>query len=82
MLVVKYIEWLGAFSGLAGSALLALNNANYSGYGFIVFLLSNLCWLFFGVKSKAWGLVSMQVGFTITSLLGVYNWLWAGKNIV
>ncbi|KVP75501.1 hypothetical protein WJ96_07280 [Burkholderia ubonensis] len=69
----KVIEWSGAILGLTGSLLLALN-LGISGYGFVAFLISNVCWLAFGIKSRAWGLVTMQVGFTATSLMGLYNW--------
>lgn len=70
----KFVEWSGALLGLIGSAMLALN-VSVSGFGFLAFLLSNLFWLVFGVKKKAWGLVTMQAGFTVTSLMGLYNWL-------
>lgn len=70
----KFVEWSGALLGLIGSAMLALN-VPVSGFGFLAFLLSNLFWLVFGVKKKAWGLVTMQAGFTVTSLMGLYNWL-------
>lgn len=77
--MLKIAEWGGAAFGIVGSTMLAMNSVLYSGYGFLVFLLSNLCWLFFGLKSKTWGMVAMQVGFTLTNLVGVYNWLLAGK---
>lgn len=70
----KVIEWTGATLGLTGSLLLALNT-NVSGYGFIAFLVSNVFWIAFGVRNRAWGLVTMQAGFTATSLIGLYNWL-------
>lgn len=70
---VKIVEWSGTVLGLVGSLLLALN-ITISGYGFITFLASNVCWLFFGIRNRAWGLVTMQAGFAVTSLLGIYNW--------
>lgn len=72
--MLKLVEWVGASMGLIGAALLSLNNG-LSGYGFVAFLLSNACWLWFGWKTKTWGLVSMQIGFTTTSLMGIYTWL-------
>ncbi len=70
----KTVEWLGAILGLVGSALLA-SNTTLSGYGFLFFLISNAFWLWFGLKKRAWGLVTMQTGFTATSLLGIYRWV-------
>lgn len=69
-----WVEWGGAVAGLVGSALVASNSA-YSAYGFPLFLVSNMLWLAFGLKARAWGMVCMQTGFTFTSLLGMYRWL-------
>ena len=67
------VEWLACFAGLIGAALLAMNN-RYSKWGFVAFLVSNLFWIVFGIHSEAWGLVTMQIGFTITSVLGILFW--------
>ena len=69
----RWAEWLGALTGLTGSALLSLND-DWSRWGFVVYLVSNLCWFVFGIRNRAWGLVLMQVGFTMTSLNGVVRW--------
>lgn len=71
---LKNIEWLGSLTGLIGAALLALNSA-ISGYGFVAFLLSNLCWIAFGIRTRSRPMIAMQVGFTATSVLGMYRWL-------
>ena len=66
----KLTAWLGMFTGLLGSALVA------SGVmlpGFLAFLASNVAWTAHGVLTRNWPLLIMQAGFTATSLLGVYN---------
>ena len=68
------LEWAGCAFGLLGSLLLALNSA-ISGYGFIAFLLSNTCWILFAKRIKSKGLLLMQIGFTLTSVFGIYRWL-------
>lgn len=70
----KVIEWIGSVLGLIGAILLATNSA-VSGYGFVAFLASNVCWIYFGYKTRAHGLLTMQAGFTVTSLVGVWQWL-------
>ncbi len=72
--MIETIEWVGCFTGLCGASLLSLNN-RYSGWGFVLFLLSNVAWIAFGLMSHANGMVVMQVGFTATSLMGVWRWL-------
>ncbi|WP_341744713.1 nicotinamide mononucleotide transporter [Azonexus hydrophilus] len=71
---LKAIEWVGSITGLVGAGLLATNSP-LSGYGFVAFLASNLCWFIFGYKTRAYGLLVMQVGFTLTSILGIWRWL-------
>lgn len=67
------VGWFGSFTALAGSLLLALNTA-YSGYGFVAFLVSNFAWIYHGTKTRTWPLVVMQIGFTVTSVIGLRNW--------
>lgn len=71
--MTSMLEWLGCLTGLSGALLLALNS-RYSGYGFVAFLVSNVCWIGYGALSGSWGMVVMQLGFTATSVLGLYRW--------
>jgi len=71
--MVGYMEWIGCGFGALGALLLALNRS-YSGWGFVAFLASNMCWIAFGVATGALGLVAMQVVMTATSVLGIYRW--------
>ncbi|OAH97331.1 hypothetical protein A1353_23175 [Methylomonas methanica] len=71
--LVAVVGWIGSALGLAGSLVLALNTS-YSGYGFLAYLGSNFA-LYHGVKTRTWALVVMQIGFTVTSVLGLRNWV-------
>lgn len=75
--MIEILEWAGCLTGLCGAALLALNN-RYSGWGFVLFLVSNIAWIVFGLSTHATGMVVMQIGFTATSLIGVWKWLIVG----
>lgn len=68
------LEWFGSVTGLFGSALLAAK-VTVSGYGFMAFLVSNVFWIIFAVRARLWGMLLMQVGFSITSVIGVWRWL-------
>jgi len=35
----------------------------------------NVAWIIFGLLSHAIGMVVMQIGFTATSLIGIWKWL-------
>lgn len=76
---IGLIEWAGAVFGVLGAGLLALN-MRHSGWGFVAFLVSNVCWIGYGVLTGAQGLVVMQIVFMITSILGIWRWLIAGAR--
>ena len=74
MIEAGLFEWAGAIGGAAGALLLACNN-RHSGYGFVLFLASNLAWIIYGLMTHTYGIVLMQIVCTGTSLLGVWRWL-------
>jgi hypothetical protein len=68
------IEIAAAAFGLAGAFLLA-SRGTYAAWGWIAFLASNVGWLAFAWIRRHWFLLAQQVGFTATSLLGIWRWL-------
>jgi hypothetical protein len=74
MLLQQWLQWLGCGTALSGAALLALN-CRLSGYGFVLFLISNGFGLAFSWLTKAPEMVVTLLGFTVTSLIGIWAWL-------
>jgi hypothetical protein len=70
---VNWVEAGGASFGLLGTWLLAENNA-WSRWGFVVYLLSNVAWLWFAALHRHWFLLLQYAGFTILSLRGMWRW--------
>lgn len=68
------LQWLGCVTAAFGSLLLALQTKR-SGYGWIAFLISNLFWIAYGLLTGAPGLVTQQIIFTCTSMVGIWRWL-------
>jgi hypothetical protein len=66
-------EWLGCITGVIGSALLAANTT-VSRWGFVWYLASNFAWIAFALMTAAWGLLTMQIVFTVVSFIGVLRW--------
>lgn len=67
-------ETLGAVLGAAGALLLAFRGER-AGWGFVLFLASNILWLAFAAHARHWWLFTQQVFFTFTSLVGIWLWL-------
>lgn len=70
-----YLEWIGCGFGVLGALLLAAN-MRLSGWGFVAFLVSNICWIGYGLLQGKPSLVYMQAAMSFTSVLGVYRWLY------
>jgi hypothetical protein len=68
------IELAAATFGLLGTILLA-GNGKRAGWGFVAFLASNAGWLAFSYAGGHWSLFAQQIGFTVTSLFGIWRWL-------
>lgn len=73
-MIFDIFQWAGCVTGVAGSLLLALN-VRQSGWGFVLFLVSNIFWILYGIETHALGLIVGQVFFTATSGVGIYRWL-------
>lgn len=65
-------DHIGSATALAGAALLA-SNFDFAQLGWLLFLASNVAWIVYGLKTHQRPLVVMQLGFTGTSFLGIFN---------
>lgn len=70
----RVVEWIGSITGLLGSWLIA-TNTDVSGWAFPAWLISNACWIAFSIRTKNHPMLLMQIGYTASSILGVYRWL-------
>lgn len=68
------LEVFSATTGLGGALLLAMKN-RYAAWTWPVWLLSNLGWIAFGLLHQHMGLVAQNLGFVITSCIGVWVWI-------
>ena len=72
--MILILEWSGCITGVLGALLLALNN-RWSGYGFVMFGLSNLLWMAYALSVGANGLLTMQIVYGVTSVIGIWQWV-------
>ena len=66
------LEWSGCALAMSGSFLVALHN-RASRWGWIAYICSNLVWSAFALTTGTYGLFVQQLGFTATSLYGLYR---------
>ncbi len=71
---MQHVEMLSAALGMLGSLLLA-TKSRYAGLAFVAWFVSNIGWLIFGARNDHTYFFAQQIGFTVTSLLGIWNWL-------
>lgn len=67
-------ETWGAVTGVLGALFLALSTS-FSRYGWLLFLSSNIAWIAFAVRGGYRKLLVQQLAFTLTSLVGIWNFL-------
>ena len=68
------IGWFAALTAMTGSGLLALRSHRWSKWGFVAFLVSNLLWITWAIYAGATHLLVQNLGFTVTSVVGIVNW--------
>lgn len=67
-------EIFGAIFGVLGSLLLALQ-VRASGFGFLCYAFSNVCWIAFGIAGQHWGVLGMNCVFLLLSCVGFARWM-------
>jgi hypothetical protein len=68
------VEAFGAIFGVLGTLLLA-TRTRWAGFGWLAFLASNACWLWFAIAHRFDFMFWQQTAFTASSLVGAWVWL-------
>lgn len=75
----QLVQILGFLAGAGGA--IALGQPVPPGWGFGLFLISNLCWLAYARRTTQGWLQAQQWVFLVTSLIGLWNW-WLGPLVL
>jgi len=68
------VELFASTCGLIGSLLLAMKG-RIAPWGWVFFALSNIGWITFSYGYSHWFFLVQQIGFSITSAIGIWKWL-------
>ncbi len=66
-------DWLAVVTGITGAWLVTSRDARRRYWGFVGFLLSNLCWVLWGSLTSTWSVTTVQTVFLLSSLHGMRN---------
>jgi nicotinamide riboside transporter PnuC len=72
--MVNKIEWLACVTGIIGAFTVA-SNTQYSGFGFIPFLIGALAYIYVAVRIQNVKLFLLNVVFACANLVGIFRWL-------
>lgn len=72
------LQWAGAATGALGALWLALK-VDSSRWGFVCYLLSNVCWVIYALQSAQWPLLLMNAVFTVITMVGLIRWFVPGS---
>ena len=67
------LEWTGAIFALTGSFLMASHKAKPT-YCWALWLLSNICYIFYFIEHEQTGLLLMNIGGFCINIFGMYQW--------
>jgi hypothetical protein len=70
--ILTLCEWAGTSLGLVGAVLLA-THTRWSRFGWLAFLAANIAVAIFALGIGHHGLFVQQIGFSATSLLGIWR---------
>ncbi|WP_174236623.1 hypothetical protein ACLN6N_07685 [Sphingomonas carotinifaciens] len=71
------LKWAAALSGILAAFMVSLDfGRRVTGWGFVIFTASSICWISGAILSQDWALGTQNVVLFGINLLGVYRYLW------
>lgn len=74
MFSATFFEWVGTGAGILGAAMIS-SKTRLSPFGWIAFILSSSNLAVYAWMSGAFGLLTLEVVFLMTNLVGLWRWL-------
>lgn len=69
--LLDLVQWPAMVASLAAAWLVASTAERRRSLGFWIFLASNVMWIVWGVYTKSWALVALQLGLAAMNIRGV-----------
>ncbi|KWT97002.1 MULTISPECIES: hypothetical protein [unclassified Variovorax] len=68
---LDWIQWPAFAASVAAAYLVASNTRTRRNAGFWIFLVSNVLWIAWGIPSRAWALIALQVCLAVLNIRGL-----------
>ncbi len=76
-MVMTTLKWAAALSGILAAFMVSLDfGRRVTGWGFVIFTGSSICWISGAILSQDWALGTQNVVLFGINLLGIYRYLW------
>jgi nicotinamide riboside transporter PnuC len=69
----KFLEYTGVFFSILGTLFIAFN-FEYSGYGFVLYLIANTFLFFLALNLRLYGLLVLNIVFSIIDIFALFRW--------
>ena len=67
------VETIGTLFGVIGAILVAFN-IGYNKLGYFFFLISSVCYIFFGLRINSKEMVTLNATFSIINIIGLFRY--------
>lgn len=75
-MLTTVLKWLASISGIVAALMVSLDSGRrVTGWGFVIFVASSLCWIAGAVLAKDGALGTQNVVLFAVNLFGVYRYL-------
>jgi len=65
-----WAEWIAVPLSILGNILVARKRIE----GFVIWIISNIFWVYVGVKSKLWGMAALFIAYSLINLYAILFW--------
>ena len=66
-------QYIGVITGLSGAILVSQRSPSLRRHGFLLWLVSNSCLIWWAWSTGTWGLLAMYFFYSVTSFMGWLN---------
>lgn len=76
---LQYVEWIGSLLAIS-AALLISSYHRHAKFCWLIWLFANFILLILTIYTKQYGIMTLQIGFSLTNIYGTWNWIFKKKK--